>query len=183
MSATRSTVSRAACRAAAFRPCALHHGSPAARFATTARPSQTSVFRYRFDSNEARQTVRWRRFRGLEFAPDSRANKQQGQPCRDEPGLASLCWADQPGPTQPNQAQLNPAKPAESGLNCARRALCARRPALSGIRHERRSQPDFTGRLQGGGISPGVPCITAAQQPLRSRRPPAASQRFSLPLR
>ena len=132
MSATRSTVSRAACRAAAFRPCALHHGSPAARFATTARPSQTSVFRYRFDSNEARQTVRWRRFWGLEFAPDSRANKRLGQPCRDEPGLASLCWTDQPGPTKPNQAQLNPAKPAESGLNCARR------PALSGIRHERR---------------------------------------------
>ena len=183
MSAVRSPISRAVCRAAAFRPCALHHGSPAARFATTARPSQTSVFRYRFDSNEARQTVRWRRFRGLEFAPDSRANKQQGQPCRDEPGLASLCWADQPGPTKPNQAQLNPAKPAESGLNCARRALCARRPALSGIRHERRSQPGFTGRLQGGGISPGVPCITAAQQPLRSSRPPAASQRFSLPLR
>ena len=27
------------------------------------------LFRYRFNSNKARQTVRWRRFRGLEFAP------------------------------------------------------------------------------------------------------------------
>ena len=153
MSAVRSPVSRAVCRAAAFRPCALHHGSPAARFVTTARPSQTSVSRYRFDSNEARQIVRWRRFLGLEFAPDSRASERLGQPCRDEPGLVSLCWADQPGPAKPNQTQPNPAKAAESGLNRARRAFCVRRLALSGIRHERRLPPGFTDRLQGKGAA------------------------------
>ena len=71
---------------------ALHHSGPAARFAAAARLPQASVFRYYFDSNKARQTVRWGRFWGLEFAPNSRANKRLGQPCRDEPGLAQLDW-------------------------------------------------------------------------------------------
>ena len=32
-------------------------------------PQEHLLFRYRFDSNKASKTVRWRRFRGLEFAP------------------------------------------------------------------------------------------------------------------
>ena len=51
----------------------LHHGGPTARFAAAARPSQANVFRYHFDSNEVRQTVRWGRFWSLEFAPEKRA--------------------------------------------------------------------------------------------------------------
>ena len=37
-----------------------------------------AIFRYEFNSAQARQTVRWRRFRGREFAPESRA-KASGQ--------------------------------------------------------------------------------------------------------
>ena len=33
------------------------------------RPGNRGLFRYQFDSSQARQTVRWRRFLGLEFAP------------------------------------------------------------------------------------------------------------------
>ena len=35
-------------------------------------------FRYKFDSSKARQTVRWRRFQGLEFAPEKRAFRAGG---------------------------------------------------------------------------------------------------------
>ena len=49
-------------------------------------------------------------------------------------------------------------------------ASAARLWAASGMSAARK--PGFTGRLQGGGISPGVPCITTAQQPV-SQPPPA----------
>ena len=61
---------------------ALHHGGQAAGFATAARLPQASIFRYHFDSNKARQTVRWRRFSGrfggLELAPEKRAAARGG---------------------------------------------------------------------------------------------------------
>ena len=60
-------------------------------------------------------------------------------------------------------------------------AFYACRPALSGVRHERHPQHGFTGRLQGGGISPGTPCITAAQQPVfatAARLPQASVFRY-----
>ena len=38
-------------------------------------PDFSSVFRYLFDSSKARQTVRWRRFRGSEFALENRAKR------------------------------------------------------------------------------------------------------------
>ena len=40
------------------------------------RPETIACFRYRFDSNKARQTVRWSRFRGLLFAPVFAANPE-----------------------------------------------------------------------------------------------------------
>ena len=49
-------------------------------------PQEHLLFRYRFDSNKASKTVRWRRFRGLEFAPFSAA----------KPGLPSPALPPKP---------------------------------------------------------------------------------------
>ena len=50
---------------------------PAAAHCFCSRPRITALclFRYRFDSSKARQTVRWRRFRGLEFALEKGAKR------------------------------------------------------------------------------------------------------------
>ena len=62
------------------------HSAPGREPALAARPGipkDSAFFRYCFDSSQARQTVRWRRFRGLEFAPEKRA--QHAQPGRAPP--------------------------------------------------------------------------------------------------
>ena len=82
-------------------------------WAAARAPGNHRFFRYGFNSNEARQTVRWRRFRGLEFAPEKRANRVALQAGLRRP------FAIQPAckPVSPhamNRIAPKPAKPFDA---------------------------------------------------------------------
>ena len=79
----------------------LSSAPPHAVLASVCALENAVQFHSRFNSNKARQTVRWRRFRGLLFAPDSRAAngkaariqakpKPNPNPARMRPELASF---------------------------------------------------------------------------------------------
>ena len=71
------------------------------------RAGRDRLFCSCFDSAQARQTVRWRRFRGLLFAPDSRAAN----------GKAARIQA-KPAPN-PNPARMRPELASFDDLPCA----------------------------------------------------------------
>ena len=56
------------------------------RFCRCPRPKNRRFFRSCFDSSQARKTVRWRRFRGLEFAPEKGVKRAHGPPMNQAPG-------------------------------------------------------------------------------------------------
>ena len=80
------------------------------------RPETIACFRYRFDSNQARQTVRWRRFRSLLFAPVFAAEPDCGLRALSNPETSAL-----------RQRGLRPAPP------CTRQAPARhrRKPAAA----------------------------------------------------
>ena len=98
------------CRKPCFSKPVQHEG--ANRFCRRPSPEKRCLFRSCFDSNKARQTVRWRRFRGLEFAPDFRAKSSESgrvlpslKPAKATPeahhlsalGLIRSCLRNEPG--------------------------------------------------------------------------------------
>ena len=94
------------------------HGA-ARRFLSLASPRNHRQFRSCFDSGKARQTVRWRRFWGLEFAPDFRADTRQNR-------LDSAQAQPSPNPAQtPTRTQPQPNWLLTACLS-ASSALCLR---------------------------------------------------------
>ena len=76
------------CRKPCFSKPVQHEG--ANRFCRRPSPEKRRLFRSCFDSSKARQTVRWRRFRGLEFAPDFKAASGWTERARPKPCAARV---------------------------------------------------------------------------------------------
>ena len=88
------------------RPLRTHGQTVNKRPAPHANPHS---FRYRFSSTKVPETVRWGRFRGLEFAPEKRANRVALQAgLRRAFRHPADMQASQPACNEPDRAQARP---------------------------------------------------------------------------
>ena len=107
------------------------------RFTAATLPRNRCFFRSCFDSSQAPKTVRWRRLRGLEFAPDFRADKPTKRA-----GFSSAQEQTEPEPG-PKLNQLSVVGPIRSCLrNEPRFAL----PKLRHMGHKPRFQSLFSAK-------------------------------------
>ena len=165
------------CRKPCFSKPVQHEG--ANRFCRRPSPEKRRLFRSCFDSNKARQTVRWRRFRGLEFAPDFRAASSESgrvlpslKPAKampeahhlSAPGLIRSCLRNEPGF-------------ATSRLQCGGRKPCFSKPVQreGANRFCRRPRPEKQRLFRS--------CFDSskARQTVRWRRFGALNERLFLP--
>ena len=124
---------------------------------------KTFVFRYGFDSSQARQTVRWGRFQGLLFAPEKRAEHAFGRRVERSAGG----WCGKPGACLAADGPLAPQTGHRLGASLGR----SRRA------HRLGSQPGQTAKRQTARAGATKPC----RKPYRARLslPPAPLQAFA----
>ena len=132
---------------------------------------KTFVFRYGFDSSQARQTVRWGRFQGLLFAPEKRAEHAFGRRMERSAGG----WCGKPGACLAADGPLA----LQTGASFRGIAWAHYLGALLGrSRRARRlgSQPGQTAKRQTARSGATKPC----RKPCRARLslPPAPLQAF-----